>query len=59
MYHKENKEILAYSEDFPVAHMIEGIDPVIIERVVISKKGLRGRVHSSESSYSSDHSYEF
>jgi hypothetical protein len=39
VYHKENKEVLAYAEDFPVTHTIEGIDPVVIERVVISKKG--------------------
>jgi hypothetical protein len=61
VYHRENQDILADSYKPLVTGEHQGLEPVVISRVVVGK---RKRADSdqeigSESEYSSDHSYEF
>lgn len=62
VYHRDNKEILAASPK-RTKFRDDGLDPVIIERVVVSKKKPHRHTNSDgsscSSSYSSENSYEF
>lgn len=64
VYHRENQDILADSYKPLVtgaAREYEGLDPVVISRVVVGKRKRddSDQEFGAESEYSSDHSYEF
>lgn len=58
VYHKDNDEVLAMEAESPQKE--NRLDPIVIERVCVSKKKRsRSSSGSSSSSYSSDNSYMF
>jgi len=58
--HRENNDLLAGHEQFRpfIESQVPGLDPLVISRVVVGKKG-NDCDSQAESEYDSDHSYEF